>query len=282
MAIYRQIHVTFWEDPKVIEEMTPEDKYFFLYLLTNPHTTQIGIYRLSKKVAAFELGYSMDTISTLFERFENIYKIIKYNNSTKEIAIINWGKYNFNKGGKPIEDCVTKELSEVKDKELIGLLYPNISNNAIKSLFERYVNDTSTTSQRQDGNNNNNNNNNKKNKNNNNNDDSCDSLSSDSEFEAFWDAYPRQIEKKVALKCWNTRLKEKTSPEDMISAAFNYQRYCNLSKKETQYIKHPSTFLSANKPFIEWVNGIPPGELKETNVDRALKLVEETREGDSS
>ena len=32
MAIYRPVHVTFWQDPKVIEEMTPEDKLFYLYL----------------------------------------------------------------------------------------------------------------------------------------------------------------------------------------------------------------------------------------------------------
>ena len=44
MAMFRKVHTEFWTDPKVLEEMTPEDKYFMLYLLTNPNTTQIGIY----------------------------------------------------------------------------------------------------------------------------------------------------------------------------------------------------------------------------------------------
>ena len=46
MAIYRSVHVAFWKDPKVLEEFTPEDKLFFLYLMTNPNTTQIGIYKV--------------------------------------------------------------------------------------------------------------------------------------------------------------------------------------------------------------------------------------------
>ena len=48
MAIYRHVHVEFWKDPKVLEELTPEDKLFFIYLLTNPNTTQMGFIRLLK------------------------------------------------------------------------------------------------------------------------------------------------------------------------------------------------------------------------------------------
>ena len=50
MAIYRHVHVEFWKDPKVLEELTPEDKLFFIYLLTNPNTTQIGVYKITKKI----------------------------------------------------------------------------------------------------------------------------------------------------------------------------------------------------------------------------------------
>ncbi|MDR7003053.1 hypothetical protein J2Y67_005608 [Neobacillus niacini] len=40
MAKYRMVRTEFWKNPIVMEEMSPEDKYFFLYLLTNPNTTQ--------------------------------------------------------------------------------------------------------------------------------------------------------------------------------------------------------------------------------------------------
>ncbi|MEK1828697.1 hypothetical protein AAAC51_05495 [Priestia megaterium] len=53
------------------------------------------------------------------QRFENQHKVIKYNTETREIALLNWGKYNLNKGGKPVLDCVAKELGEVKDLQLL-------------------------------------------------------------------------------------------------------------------------------------------------------------------
>lgn len=135
MAIFRHIQTEFWKDPKVIEEMTPEDKLFFLYILTNPSTTQIGIYKITKKQMAFDLGYSTETVNSFVHRFENQHKIIKYNEDTREIAIVNWGKYNLNKGGKPIIDCVKKEIAQVKDKSLLKIIADKIEKEDIKELF---------------------------------------------------------------------------------------------------------------------------------------------------
>ncbi|WP_108669524.1 DnaD domain-containing protein [Peribacillus acanthi] len=149
MAKYRHVHVEFWQDPKVLEEMTPEDKYFYLYLLTNPNTTQIGVYQITKKQMAFDLGYSTETINSLLERFRTVHKLIKYNDQTRELAIVNWGKYNLNKAGKPVIDCIKKELSDVKDKTLLWEIMNNIPNETITNEFSRYVydtyHDTSTT-----------------------------------------------------------------------------------------------------------------------------------------
>ena len=36
MAIYRQVHTNFWTDAKVLDDMTPEDKYFLLILINKP------------------------------------------------------------------------------------------------------------------------------------------------------------------------------------------------------------------------------------------------------
>lgn len=139
MAKFRQVYTEFWEDPKVQEEFTPEDRYFYLYLLTNPRTTQIGIYQITKKQIAFELGYSTESINALIDRFENHHKLIKYNIETREIAIKNWGRYNFNKVGKPVEDCVRSELSRVKDNDLIEYTKPNIDNSKIINIYDTYT-----------------------------------------------------------------------------------------------------------------------------------------------
>ena len=146
MALYRQIFIEFWKDPKVTEEMSAEDRYALLYLLTNPHTTQIGIYQITKRQMAFDLGYSTESVGAILERFEKLLGIIKYTQETREIAIKNWGKYNLKRGGKPIMDCIRGELEKVKDKNLIEYVAGSIPNETIKNEFLRYVNDTFTIS----------------------------------------------------------------------------------------------------------------------------------------
>jgi len=147
-AKFRMVHTAFWNDPTVSEEMTPEDKYFFLYLLTNEHTTQIGIYGISKKQMAFDTGYSIESINALMQRFMDHHKLIRYNPETREIAVKNWGKYNFNKGGKPVLDCVKSELQHVKDTDLIPYVGDNIFNEPVKAIYDSWyesLHDTSTT-----------------------------------------------------------------------------------------------------------------------------------------
>ena len=138
MAKYRAIQTSFWEDVRVVEEFTPEDKFFYLYLLTNPRVTQIGIYEISKKQMAFDLGYAPEAVKSLLARFIDHHKLILYNDETRELAIKNWGKHNFTKGGKPIEDCVISELSEIKDHGLIEYVGENVENAKIKALYDTY------------------------------------------------------------------------------------------------------------------------------------------------
>ncbi|QOV10916.1 DnaD domain-containing protein [Viridibacillus arvi] len=150
MAKFRLVHTTFWNDPRVVEEMTAEDKYFFLYLLTNENTSQVGIYQITKRQIAFDLGYSTDSASALLQRFIEHHKLIRYNLESREIAIKNWGKYNLVRGGKPILDCVKSELKTIKDTSLIQWVGESIPNESIRKLYESYYvtyNDTPTLRQ---------------------------------------------------------------------------------------------------------------------------------------
>ena len=131
MAIFRHVYTKFWEDSLVIEKMNESDKLFFLYLLTNRNTTQIGIYAITVRQISFELGYSSEMVKELIAKFENELELIIYDEKTSEVAIKNWGKYNLNKGGKPIVDCITKELKDVKNKELIKIVSEKIEKDGI-------------------------------------------------------------------------------------------------------------------------------------------------------
>lgn len=125
-SVKRPVDTSFWEDDKVIDQLTPEDKYFFLYLLTNPHTSQVGIYHLPYKIAAFELGYSLEAVKSMIDRFEDKYHVICYSKEHQEIAVLNALKHNIVKGGKPVEDCIRSELHLVKDPDLITKVYDHL------------------------------------------------------------------------------------------------------------------------------------------------------------
>lgn len=119
MKVKRIVSTGFWTDEKVIY-WTPEDKYFMLYLLTNPHSEPCGVYELPPKIAGFELGYSEDAVKGLLDRFENKYGVIARRGC--EIAIKNFLKYSTVKGGKPIFDCLMRSAKGVKHKELLSIV----------------------------------------------------------------------------------------------------------------------------------------------------------------
>jgi len=121
MAIFRKIHTQFWSDP-FIQTLSPEKRYFFLYLLTNEKTRQCGIYEISKRHISYDTGYTIDTVSILLEYFIQENKIM-FSEPTNEIAIKNWNKYNGNPSPK-VQQLVKQELVKVKEKKLIQYLYP--------------------------------------------------------------------------------------------------------------------------------------------------------------
>ena len=125
MGIKRVVDTAFWTDGKV-DEFSPEDKFFMLYLLTNPFTTQLGIYEMSIKQAAFQLGYSVETVKVLLDRFENEYNMIIFSPKTNEIAVLNFLRHSIIKGGKPVEDCLKKELAKVKNKKLVFKVFEHL------------------------------------------------------------------------------------------------------------------------------------------------------------
>lgn len=143
MGIKRVVDVDFWTDEKVMDTFTPEDKLFFIYLLTNPHTTQLGIYAINPKYIYVELGYSIDSVKVLLDRFENQYGIIKYSKKTQEIAVKNFLKHSIVKGGAPVRDCLIRELKAVKNKELINFVFAHIKqyenlNKTVRDIIEEY------------------------------------------------------------------------------------------------------------------------------------------------
>ena len=251
MGIKRIVDVQFWNDDKVLEFFSPEDKLFMLYLMTNPHTTQLGIYAINKKHMSFELGYTIDVINVLLDRFENKYEMIKYSDDTKEIAIKNYLKHSIIKGGAPVRDCLIKELKQVKDKKLIEYVFINIKgdsllNVTVQSLIEEYEKENGELTYS----NSNKNDNDIKNDNENENENEVsyhdtlnDTFNSDiplpkpkkdeeilkEEFDKLWKIYPKKVGKDKAFtkykKYRTSKGEEYTTYDEVLSGLERYLKY---------------------------------------------------------
>jgi hypothetical protein len=78
-------------------------------------------------------------------------------------------------------------------------------------------------------------------------------------FADFWNAYPRKIDKQTALRAWTARVKAGEDPVAMTTAAQHYAEHCQREYTEPRYIKHASTFLGPDRPFLDWVTAPAEG-----------------------
>lgn len=250
MALYRTIQMSFWTDIKISESFTPEDKYFYLYLFTNPHTNLAGCYEISIRQAATDTGYSKDTIERLFKRFSEVHKVAFYSSETNEVLLVNWHKYNWTsseKYRKPLET----QIRNIKNESFREYLYKLFENEDRVSIpyqypIDTYCIDTSNANTITNTNNINNKNINNIYINNNKN---IYSIS----FENIYNEYPRKGDKKKAYGCFQARLKEGYSEDELLIATKNYAEQCKKEKREQRYIKLASTFFGVNTPFVDYL-----------------------------
>ena len=135
MAIYRNVYLSFWTDPKVEDDFTPEDKFFYLYLLTNPQTNLCGCYEASLSQMSKQTGYTKDTLIRLLERFETMHEVIRFNKSTKEILILNWHKYNWSTSQTTLKG-ILKVANNIKCKEFKEYVIEVVEQVASKSMSD--------------------------------------------------------------------------------------------------------------------------------------------------
>ena len=144
MAKYRQIYTEFWSDSFVFE-LAPEEKFFYLYLLTNTKSSQSGIYEISPKFIATETGYGKELVEQLLKKFCD-YKKILYCETTNEIMVLNWITYNLPNNNNAVIG-IQKQLLRVKNKAFLKILFEKCKvaeldvDNIFKGLI---VNDTPT------------------------------------------------------------------------------------------------------------------------------------------
>ena len=71
------------------------------------------------------------------------------------------------------------------------------------------------------------------------------STSNDALFEDFWNAYPRKIAKKEAMKKFAKAVKDGADPSTIIAGAKTYAT--SVVGKEQKYVAHPTTWLNQGR-----------------------------------
>lgn len=251
MATYRNIRISFWTDTKVVDDFTPEDKYFYLYLFTNPHTNLAGCYEVSIGTMATELGYSKDTVERLLKRFVEVHKVIDYSTENKEILIINWHKYNWTTSDKFVKP-LKKQIEEIKTEEFKKYLSELLLLDTV-SIPYLYRSDTTKDIYISNSNEISKDINNDFSKNINISISNTEKMTYVNTFEDLWKEYPRKKEKSKAYKCYQARLKDGFSEEELLTAVKNYAEECKKEHREEKYIKLCATFLGPNTPFVDYL-----------------------------
>ncbi len=144
MAIYRSVQMSFWTDAKVVDDFTPEDRYFYLYLMTNPHTNLCGCYEISIRQMANETGYKDDNVKKLLKRMQENHGVILYETKTKELLLLNWSKFNWTNSEK-FRKPLLGEIQKVKKPEFKEYLTELYNGKDTVSIPYQYGSDTTVS-----------------------------------------------------------------------------------------------------------------------------------------
>ncbi len=133
MTVRRVVPTSFWRSLEALDHYSQEERYFALYLMTNPKCSQVGIYSLPKRLIAFETGLSLDQIDRLLDRFSQDFKKIAYSHTHQEVTLLHSLSYSIFVGGRPVMDLLEKELSLVQDTDLIEATFEAMRDFWLKS-----------------------------------------------------------------------------------------------------------------------------------------------------
>ncbi len=139
----RNFPVDMWRTNLMQVKMSPEDRFFWVYVNTNPQTTLLGVFPLTVRQIACDLGYDEQAVKAIIKRFVEYHKLIKYNWDTGEIAILDYMTWGIKSGGNPIMCALNGAYEQLKDKTLVKDVYEYLTGEDKK--MEKVVQDFFTT-----------------------------------------------------------------------------------------------------------------------------------------
>lgn len=262
MEVFTRIERGYWQDDFILE-LTPEQKFFYLYLMSNSKVNTLGAYVFPLTMSTVELGYNKETVLKLLDYFAQVGKII-WDETTKEVFLLNWPKRNWNKKTATLR-ALKKDFGALKSpvlREKISAMLSVFSSDSTEESTEEQKG-TNGNSEEQEGTNGNNGDilagrienrekrieNREKEK-----EDAGTGFDAAAAFEIFYKAYPNKKNVKTARTRWE---KMKVTPELFAAIMAGLERAKNSQewgKDGGAYIPHPATWLNGEG----WKNEYKP------------------------
>lgn len=262
MEVFTKVERGYWQDEFILE-LTPEQKFFYLYLMTNNKVNTLGAYVFPLTMSTVELGYNKETVLKLLDHFAQVGKII-WDETTKEVFLLNWPKRNWNRKTATLR-ALKKDFDALKSpmlREKISALLSAFSDGEAIDDTEEQKGTNGNNEKQKETNGNNGDilagrienrekriENREKEK-----EDGGTGFDADEAFENFYKEYPNKKNVKTARTRWE---KMKVTPElyreimEGLKRAKNSQEW---TKDDSAYIPHPATWLNGEG----WKNEYKP------------------------
>ena len=109
MARYRKIDTRIWNDEK-FRQLDNTGKYFFMYLLTSPHSPPWGAYVIDDLYIQADLQLTQEKIQGCWEQLVKLGLVLRCK-TTRLVCFPNWFKYNLPQNKKSAAACINGILS---------------------------------------------------------------------------------------------------------------------------------------------------------------------------
>lgn len=262
MEVFTRVERSYWQDEFILE-LTPEQKFFYLYLMSNSKVNTLGAYVFPMTMSTLELGYNRETVKKLLDHFVDAGKIM-YDETTNEVFLLNWPKRNWNKRTATLR-ALKKDFDALKSpalREKISVMLSAFTDGeeAIDDTEERKG--TKRNNEEQKGTNGNNEDilegriekENREREKEKEKEDAGTVFDAAAAFEVFYKSYPNKKNKPKARERWQ---KMKVTPELFAAIMAGLERAKNSqewTKDDSRYIPYPATWLNAEG----WANDYKP------------------------
>ena len=134
MAEYRTLKMDFWSDP-FVEDLPSAAKLLYLYLITSPHTNNLGVLEITRRRIAYETGLDEATVDLHLAQLEESEKLFSVDGV---IWLTNFVRHQTSTSPK-ILTTLRRMAADIRSERLSGIIrkwYPHLFGDAADSVSE--------------------------------------------------------------------------------------------------------------------------------------------------